>query len=65
MTTNQTLYNTMTERTLYDELAIKVVLTPAGDVIMTRTDRYMRNPTGKVPAFVHQKTTLLNIYEDI
>lgn len=49
---------------LYNQNEVGVTLEDNGDIVLSRTDRYMRNPD-KVPAFVHQRVILINIKEKV
>lgn len=52
----------MAQEILYesDHPRITVTLEDNGDVVLSRADRYMRNPNGAPPSFVPELCVLIN-----
>lgn len=57
----------MTQKTLYESEhpRITVTLEDNGDIVINRSDKYMRNPDAPVPAFVPERVILINIGDNI
>lgn len=57
----------MTLKTLYETDHPRIMITyddENGEIILSRADRYMRNPHSQTPAFIPQHLVIMNINED-